>query len=77
MILTIFKKDLKLFFSDKRAVLLTFLMPILLISLFAVAVIFIIDYFMIAIVGVIASIFNASETFFENILFTLIRNGYL
>ena len=37
MILTIFKKDLKLFFSDKRAVLLTFLMPILLISLFAFA----------------------------------------
>jgi len=37
MILTIFKKDLKLFFSDKKAVLLTFLMPILLISLFAFA----------------------------------------
>ena len=37
MIITIFKKDLKLFFSDKRAVLLTFLMPILLISLFAFA----------------------------------------
>ncbi|MBN4057958.1 ABC transporter permease [Olleya sp. AH-315-K02] len=37
MILTIFKKDLKLFFSDKRAVMLTFLMPILLISLFAFA----------------------------------------
>jgi len=37
MILTIFKKDIKLFFSDKRAVLLTFLMPILLISLFAFA----------------------------------------
>jgi len=37
MILTIFKKDIKLFFSDRRAVLLTFLMPILLISLFAFA----------------------------------------
>jgi len=37
MILTILKKDLKLFFSDKKAVLLTFLMPILLISLFAFA----------------------------------------
>jgi len=37
MIITIFKKDLKLFFSDKRAVLLTFLIPILLISLFAFA----------------------------------------
>ncbi len=37
MILTIFKKDLKLFFSDKRAVLLTFLVPILLITLFAFA----------------------------------------
>ena len=37
MILTIFKKDLKLFFSDKRAVFLTFLVPILLITLFAFA----------------------------------------
>lgn len=37
MILTIFKKDLKLYFSDKKAVLLTFLMPILLITLFAFA----------------------------------------
>jgi len=37
MILTILKKDLKLFFSDKKAVLLSFLMPILLISLFAFA----------------------------------------
>lgn len=37
MILTILIKDLKLFFSDKKAVLLTFLMPILLISLFAFA----------------------------------------
>ncbi|MCK5402464.1 MAG: ABC transporter permease, partial [Flavobacteriaceae bacterium] len=37
MILTILKKDLKLFFSDKKAVLLTFLMPILLITLFAFA----------------------------------------
>lgn len=34
---TILKKDLKLFFSDKKAVLLTFLMPIMLISLFAFA----------------------------------------
>jgi ABC-2 type transport system permease protein len=33
----IFKKDLKLFFKDKRAVLLTFLLPIVLISLFAFA----------------------------------------
>jgi len=37
MILTIFKKDLKLYFSDRRAVLLTFLVPILLITLFAFA----------------------------------------
>lgn len=37
MILTILKKDLKLFFSDKRAVLLSFLLPIVLISLFAFA----------------------------------------
>ncbi len=37
MILTILKKDLKLFFADKKAVLITFLMPILLISLFAFA----------------------------------------
>lgn len=37
MILTILKKDIKLFFSDKKGVLLTFLMPILLISLFAFA----------------------------------------
>jgi len=37
MIFTIFKKDLKLYFSDKRAVLLTFLVPILLITLFAFA----------------------------------------
>ncbi len=37
MILTILKKDLKLFFSDKKSVLLTFLMPILLITLFAFA----------------------------------------
>ena len=33
----IFKKDLKLFLKDKRAVLLTFLLPITLISLFAFA----------------------------------------
>ncbi|RLD27551.1 MAG: hypothetical protein DRI75_09225 [Bacteroidetes bacterium] len=37
MILTIFKKDLKLFFADRKGVLLTFLMPILLITLFAFA----------------------------------------
>jgi len=37
MILTILKKDLKLFFSDKKAVLLSFLIPIVLISLFAFA----------------------------------------
>ncbi len=37
MILTILKKDLKLFFSDRKAVLLSFLIPILLISLFAFA----------------------------------------
>jgi len=37
MILTILLKDLKLFFSDKKSVLLTFLLPILLISLFAFA----------------------------------------
>ncbi len=37
MISTILKKDLKIFFSDKKAVLLTFLMPILLIALFAFA----------------------------------------
>ena len=37
MIQTIFKKDLKLFFADKKGVILTFLLPILLISLFAFA----------------------------------------
>ena len=37
MISLIIKKDLKLFFSNKKAVLLTFLIPILLISLFAFA----------------------------------------
>lgn len=37
MINLIFKKDLKLFFSNKKAVVLTFLIPILLISLFAFA----------------------------------------
>lgn len=37
MILTILIKDLKLFFSDKKSVLLTFLLPILLISLFTFA----------------------------------------
>lgn len=33
----LFKKDLKLFFQDKRSVVLTFLLPIILISLFAFA----------------------------------------
>ena len=37
MITTIFKKDLKLFFANKKNVVLTFLIPILLISLFAFA----------------------------------------
>ena len=37
MIQTIFKKDLKLFLIDKKALFLTFLMPIFLISLFAFA----------------------------------------
>jgi len=37
MMLTLFKKDLKLFIVDKRGVMLTFLMPILLITLFAFA----------------------------------------
>jgi len=37
MILTILIKDLKLFIVDKRGILLTFLMPILLITLFALA----------------------------------------
>lgn len=37
MITTIFKKDLKLFFSNKKNVVLTFLIPIFLISLFAFA----------------------------------------
>jgi ABC-type Na+ efflux pump permease subunit len=33
----LFKKDLKLYLKDKRAVLLTFLLPIILITLFAFA----------------------------------------
>ena len=37
MILTIFKKDLKLFFGDKKGMFLTFLIPIILIALFAFA----------------------------------------
>ena len=37
MMYRLFKKDLKLFFKDKRAVLLTFLLPIILITLFALA----------------------------------------
>lgn len=35
MIRTILKKDLKIYLSDKRGVLLTFLLPVILISLFA------------------------------------------
>jgi len=37
MILTILIKDLKIFFSDKKGVLVTFLLPIMLITLFAFA----------------------------------------
>ncbi len=37
MILTILKKDLKVYFLDKRGVFLTFLLPIILITLFAFA----------------------------------------
>ncbi|MDY8136026.1 ABC transporter permease [Aquimarina sp. 2201CG5-10] len=37
MILTVLKKDLKLFFSDKKGVLVTFLLPIIMITLFAFA----------------------------------------
>ena len=37
MIKTIALKDLKLFFSDKKSVTITFLLPILLITLFAFA----------------------------------------
>ena len=37
MLLTLFKKDMSLFLKDKKAVLLTFLLPILLITLFALA----------------------------------------
>lgn len=37
MITAIFKKDLKLFFSDKKGVAITFVIPIVLISLFAFA----------------------------------------
>jgi len=37
MILTICKKDLKLFFSDKKSVIITFLLPVLLITLFTFA----------------------------------------
>jgi len=37
MILIILKKDLNLFFSDRKGVLLTFLLPIILITLFAFA----------------------------------------
>jgi len=37
MLLTLFKKDLSLYLKDKKAVLLTFILPILLITLFAFA----------------------------------------
>ena len=37
MILTILKKDLRLYFSDKKGVLVTFLLPIIMITLFAFA----------------------------------------
>jgi len=37
MILTILKKDLKIYFSDKRGIFLTFLLPVIMISLFAFA----------------------------------------
>ena len=35
--LKLFKKDLKLFFHDQRSVILTFLLPLILITLFAFA----------------------------------------
>jgi len=37
MIVTILKKDLRLYFSDKKGVLVTFLLPIIMITLFAFA----------------------------------------
>jgi ABC-2 type transport system permease protein len=37
MIVTILKKDLRLYFSDKKGVLVTFLLPIIMITLFALA----------------------------------------
>ncbi|PKV51381.1 ABC-type multidrug transport system permease subunit [Aquimarina sp. MAR_2010_214] len=37
MIVTILKKDLRLYFSDKKGVLITFLLPIIMITLFAFA----------------------------------------
>jgi ABC-type Na+ efflux pump permease subunit len=37
MIVTLLKKDLRLFFSDKKGVLITFLLPIIMITLFAFA----------------------------------------
>lgn len=37
MILTILKKDLRLYFSDKKGILVTFLLPIIMITLFAFA----------------------------------------
>jgi len=37
MIITILKKDLRLYFSDKKGILVTFLLPIIMITLFAFA----------------------------------------
>ncbi len=37
MILTILKKDLRLYFSDKKGIVITFLLPIIMITLFAFA----------------------------------------
>ena len=37
MILTLLKKDLRLYFSDKKGILITFLLPIIMITLFAFA----------------------------------------
>lgn len=37
MIVTILKKDLRLYFSDKKGILITFLLPIIMITLFAFA----------------------------------------
>mgnify|MGYP000044168290 CR=1 FL=1 len=37
MMLTILKKDLRLYFSDKKGIIVTFLLPIIMITLFAFA----------------------------------------